>query len=85
MRISNAAALFSLATLGQAAPAIHGHKHAHTRDLGYGEGVKYQAGVFYVNWVSHLMEDIAPKADNKGHLRAQPFRHRSACRQIDQG
>jgi chitinase len=62
MRVSNAAALFSLASLAQAAPAIHNHKHAHPRDVGYGSGVKYQSGIFYVNWAiyarQHFVTDL---------------------------
>ncbi|KAI4696466.1 uncharacterized protein J4E88_000643 [Alternaria novae-zelandiae] len=65
MRFSNAAALFSLASVGSAAPAVHGHKHAHARDLGYGGGYgggQYQAGIFYVNWAiyarKHMVTDL---------------------------
>jgi hypothetical protein len=45
MRFSNAAALFSLASIAQAAPAVDVSSRANW-------GTKYQAGVFYVNWVS---------------------------------
>jgi chitinase len=65
MRFSNAAALFSLASLGQAAPAVHAHKHAHARDVGYGGGYggpQYQSGIFYVNWAiyarKHFVTDL---------------------------
>ncbi|KAG9190922.1 chitinase [Alternaria panax] len=62
MRFSNAAALFSLASLAQAAPAVHSHKHAHQRDVGYGSGAKYQSGIFYINWAiyarQHFVTDL---------------------------
>lgn len=65
MRYSNAAALFSLSSLAQAAPSVHGHQHAHARSAQYGSAPsaqygsapsnswaapEYQSGIFYVNW-----------------------------------
>lgn len=51
MRFSSAATLlsFALNPFAQAAPAVHGHVHAHTRAPTF--GTNYQSGVFYVNWV----------------------------------
>ncbi|KAH8714068.1 glycoside hydrolase superfamily [Phaeosphaeriaceae sp. PMI808] len=59
MHFSTAAALISLASVAQAAPAIHGHKHAHAR----GEfGVGYHSSIFYTNWAmygrKHFVTDL---------------------------
>ena len=49
MRFTDAATLFSLSSLAQAAPSPHGHQHVHaTRDVGYSAG--YQTGTFFTNW-----------------------------------
>jgi chitinase len=50
MRFSNAAALFSLASIAQAAPAVESREVDVSSRANW--GTKYQAGVFYVNWVS---------------------------------
>jgi hypothetical protein len=49
MRFSSATTLFSLASIAQAAPALHQRETALQYDTSY--GAKYQAGIFYVNWV----------------------------------
>ncbi|KAF1978144.1 hypothetical protein BU23DRAFT_654588 [Bimuria novae-zelandiae CBS 107.79] len=65
MRFSNAATLFSLSSIAQAAPAAHGHQHVHTRNPQYGYGgggQQYQSGIFYVNWAiyarAHMVTDL---------------------------
>jgi chitinase len=52
MRFSSATTLFSLASIAQAAPALHQRENALQYDTNY--GAKYQAGIFYVNWVRRL-------------------------------
>lgn len=81
MRFSNAATLFSIASVAQAAPALYPHKNIQSGDLSY--GTKYQSGVFYVNWVSSLPKHNLSIPNKVGHLRAPALRHRSTGQQVD--
>jgi chitinase len=60
MRFSNAAALFSLASIAQSAPAVESREVDVSPRANW--GTKYQAGVFYVNWGiyarKHMVTDL---------------------------
>jgi hypothetical protein len=65
MRFSSATTLFSLASIAQAAPTLHQRESAPQYGTNY--GAKYQAGIFYVNWVSNskMRNTSKFRADNK--------------------